>query len=195
MSEDSDRDNENFIRNVRLLDAPKSKSKLDPKDYTLAFVILLIHSIFSLFMIFFYYILQTKIGGNSNVYTILKIVFGSIIFVCLSFIVNISKIEFYTKHKKCSNYSILILSIIFQICMESFLHMYKALGKDEYQNQVDIKEPFPTEDANYEISKRVLFSLCEAGLYYKVSECILYLILILYFYFRKTKKYFKRLLL
>ena len=79
--------------------------------------------------------------------------------------------------------------------MESFLHMYKALGKDEYQNSFDIKDPFPTEDANYEISKRALFSLCEAGLYYKVSECILYLILIFYFYFRKTKKYFKRLLL
>ena len=73
--------------------------------------------------------------------------------------------------------------------------MYKALGKDEYQNSFDIKDPFPTEDANYEISKRVLFSLCEAGLYYKVSECILYLILIFYFYFRKSKKYFKRLLL
>ena len=60
MSEDSDSDNENFIRNVRLLDAPKPKSKLDPKDYTLAFVILLIHSIFSLFMIFFIIFFKLK---------------------------------------------------------------------------------------------------------------------------------------
>ena len=195
MSDDSDSDGENFIRNVRLLGARKQKSKQISKEYIFAFVVLLIHSIFSLFMIYFYYILRTKIGGDSNVYTILKVVFGSIIFVCISFIINISKTEFYTKHKKCSNYSIFILSIIVQICFESIDHMNQILSKDESQTQFDIEEPFRTPEVNYEINKRILFSIYEARLYYKVSECIFYLILIFYFYFRKSKKYFKRLLL
>ena len=55
MSDDSDSDGENFIRNVRLLGARKQKSKQISKEYIFAFVVLLIHSIFSLFMIYFYY--------------------------------------------------------------------------------------------------------------------------------------------
>ncbi len=72
--------------------------------------------------------------------------------------------------------------------------MNQILSKDESQTQFDIEEPFRTPEVNYEINKRILFSLYEARLYYKVPECILYLILIFYFYFRKNKKYFKRLL-
>ena len=52
MSDDSDSDDENFIRNVRLLDKGKPKSNRDSKDYIIAFVVLLIHSIFTLFLIY-----------------------------------------------------------------------------------------------------------------------------------------------
>ena len=110
-------------------------------------------------MVYTYYIIQVHIGGDNQFYLILQIIFGFLLFASCSFIVNLSKTEFHEKHKKCSTYSIFILTFIFRFSLESLIHMRIGIVKDSEIIQPDIERPFDSSEIHYILDEQILYPM------------------------------------
>ena len=142
-------------------------------NYIYVFIIFLIQSAISFGFFYAYYILDFAYK-NDNLYFIVIVGMLMILIIFSGFIIFFGSTRFNSKYKKCSNYAFFILINIYKIYFEVIT--YLIIVHDDDVDQLD-------------------FPQFEARAFWKISIFFLYLMLIVYYLFKKEKTSFKFLIL
>ena len=142
-------------------------------NYIYVFIIFLIQSAISFGCFYAYYILDFAYK-NDNLYFIVIVGMLMILIIFSGFIIFFGSTRFNSKYQKCSNYAFFILINIYKIYFEVIT--YLIIVHDDDVDQLD-------------------FPQFEARVFWKISIFFLYLMLIVYYLFKKEKTSFKFLIL